>query len=751
MCKFHLQQNAFRPATAVSAHYLTLFGGYTTFDQGCTAWGTSRIFDSNFFGDDLGEINLIYQDGSRQIIPLIYGYNLWNYGYWSVDSLPFSGNEDAAKVLASALYLYGAREHEECCALRIEVAAKPVCAVTITGRSDKQSQPLFYGGIFHDDPTVELLFEYRDISGKSKICRIEKDHDFFASHTIKGEGSAEICGLLKQMNRMTAANEEDFSQGFRASREGRKIVFSGDEFAELATEIYHANCVQLEEKVDKEGFFHTSSKGTYLWHYQGFGPYVQSDAYYDKIYSRDAGRGILSLILMGDIEKAESAIDCLNKWLMYYPEQESLTFGGERVLGHWSVMPNQPFIYSKLLAHSGWPTRFTEEEFGPEYANLGNLETDGHGLIMMATYALWIAGGRSESWIKSHYPYIREAAEFLVWQSESPLTFTKNGLLYGETEAAMNDYTLYANIPCMLGLYGYAEMASAMGEAADSERWTGVADDIKAAINTQLTEQGKWRNFGFFHDPVLTMFFDCFGAKFKEALPESWLERSHSTYEGDISDYVAPSYFGPRGLGYDHNMITQNALLQDRMQDGSRLIENLVRLCYSPRLPQPFIAPEGATVRPEEGIYRRQGDLGNLVQQAETVKTFLLMSGISLSSDGQVNLQPRLPENWNLSFFGQPLPGCRSRDDKQVTLTGTISRSSRRFSMKADFENADPTIRWNIRFGPFPKEYESVSVRNGQNQTVTKQILTELGDSKWLTISGTGKRIALTGVLKQSE
>lgn len=38
------------------AAHLLLEGGYTSFDRGCTEWGTVSKYDSNFVGDRIGDI-----------------------------------------------------------------------------------------------------------------------------------------------------------------------------------------------------------------------------------------------------------------------------------------------------------------------------------------------------------------------------------------------------------------------------------------------------------------------------------------------------------------------------------------------------------------------------------------------------------------------------------------------------------------------------------------------------------------------
>lgn len=82
---------------------------------------------------------------------------------------------------------------------------------------------------------------------------------------------------------------------------------------------------------------------------------------------------------------------------MYYPDN-GLTMLGKRIPGHWSVIPNKPMEYSKVLVPvANWPTQYTKELFGDDYQNFGNSEPDGHGLTMMSIANVWRNGGADRS------------------------------------------------------------------------------------------------------------------------------------------------------------------------------------------------------------------------------------------------------------------------------------------------------------------------------------------------------------------
>ena len=204
------------------------------------------------------------------------------------------------------------------------------------------------------------------------------------------------------------------------------------------------------------------------------------------------------------------------------------------------------------------------------------------------------------------------------------------------------------------------------------------------------------------------MCFDMFGYDFGQNMPPEWLGYSENGYPKNMYRYLKNSYVGARGVGYDHNMITQSAMLLNRPKDYGQLIGNLIKICYAPRLPDPFICPEGVTVRPREGVYRRQGDLGNLVQQAETIKTLYMCAGLSLHNSDAVVLEPRLPYGWSVEYDNVPIPACYD-EGKQVYLNGRISFNQENHSYDVNLvpSSSKIKIRCNMSFqkGVMPIEF----------------------------------------------
>lgn len=321
-----------------------------------------------------------------------------------------------------------------------------------------------------------------------------------------------------------------------------------------------------------------------------------------------------------------------------------------------------------------------------------------------------------------------------MWCFDHPdLSFASDGLLYAESEAGMMEYTLYCNVACCLGMYGYAEMAEAAGKTAEAAEWRECADSMKDGIENRFArgDRNRWTasGFGFYHDPVLTMMSDFFGYDLSDMIPE-WVENSRNTYASDITSVSEVGYFGATGIGYNHSMITQNALLLDQMSDATKLMENLSKLSYAPRLPEPYLVPEGITVDAEAGVIRRQGDLGNLVQLAEALKCYAITMGVSPVNNRTLKIMPRLPESWNLDIQDFALQNAEGSADLLVSYPKDGVQTA-----QITLDNTSGFDEVKFRFGPLPADTGSAAVQiNGANVPCELVIS---GDSAWVWVTFT--------------
>lgn len=114
---------------------------------------------------------------------------------------------------------------------------------------------------------------------------------------------------------------------------------------------------------------------------------------------------------------------------------------------------------------------------------------------------------------------------------------------------------MYANIPCALGLQGYAEIAETAGDAEAARSMRETAASLRKAITDVLSKDGQWlmSEFGYYHDCALTFLSDLCGYDINDMPPE-WVQLSKNTYEADISRSRHIPYDASGGLGYNTSM-----------------------------------------------------------------------------------------------------------------------------------------------------------------------------------------------------
>ncbi len=242
-----------------------------------------------------------------------------------------------------------------------------------------------------------------------------------------------------------------------------------------------------------------------------------------------------------------------------------------------------------------------------------------------------------------------------------------------------------------------AEMVDRIGDTATAAAWRACAEVMRSGINTRLTSGNKWdmSKKGFYHDPVPTMLSDLYGYDSAD-MSADWLARSRATYAEDIASVKPYGYVGASGIGYDHCMITQNALLLEMTADATHLVEALSKITYAPRLPEPYLIPEAVSYDSERGIYRRQGDPANLVQQAEAMKCYPLVAGVSPLTENTLKIFPRLPEGWNLD-----LTDFSVQNSDLILNMSTVYPVNGKQSAAIHIEGDTTGLTLQFRFGPF--------------------------------------------------
>ncbi len=718
----------------ITADYIYVAGGYHSIDSGSVfPWGAVYIEDIRFIGDKMGDLVIEYADGKKDKIPLVFGYTMWFKNHWNNFKEPFktrSGEKALSTLLKQTLYLNDAYEGRPVFSFRVKLnPADTVKKVYVADNALKNGTPVIDGLYFVKGEAPKKL--------ETGTVKISERASFFETHTIdsKNPYPDAVKEALKELNGAVTVGKADLKHVaqyvFPSEHTGPRVLFSGNEFALTASNVFNYNLSDLKERVDDKGFLHESASENYSYSYDGFGTYSYSKngSYYNCYYSRN--KGILLLNHYGEKQKAKLAMNFANNALMYF-KNNNLKLKGVDIPGHWTIHVNNPMAYST----GSYPTIYTKEKFGESYKNIGNSENDGHGMLMLSMYNTWKNSGSKAEWVKENFMYINEAAEWIVWNFAHPeLSFIQDDVLYSESEgAAWRGYSLYCNIPVYYGLLAYADMAKVAGYEHEANEWYTYAERLKKGILKKfVTEEGLWdtSNDGYPRDPVLTSMLYYHGYD-TDDMDKDFLKISLKTYRNDIKEVLkCGGYYAACGTGYDHGIITQNALLTDSLKDATKFLENLSLVCYSPNHPKSFSVPENYAVDTKLDIVRRQGDLGNLVQMSETLACYNLVMGVSPfdRESGVLKIMPRLPEGWTLDI----------EDFVIENTAGTVNIKSSypsdgdyRVELVINHPDADmKAVKY--RLGPFPLNTSDLTV--DVNGEIIDAETYASGDYKWAWVT----------------
>ncbi len=192
-------------------------------------------------------------------------------------------------------------------------------------------------------------------------------------------------------------------------------------------------------------------------------------------------------------------------------------------------------------------------------------------------------------------------------------------------------------------------------------------------------------------------------------------------------------------MGYGQGLVTQAALLLDRMHDATEMMDWAAKEIYDPHYDS-FITPEACDIDPTGRYWYRMADLGNGVQEAEIVKMLRLVIGVDDTQPNRLQFYPRMPYNWNeVSVAKYPVLFENSGDPEITYLNYRLDRVHG--GMKLEI-SADKELGFiAMRLGPFEKQPEiSKILVNGQNPTGA--IIEHSGDSWWVRFTedvGTAK------------
>ena len=685
------------------------------------SWTDLRNYADRFFiGDELGKIRLDYANGSMQVFPLILGESLWWGKIFFDYPEPFLSDSHFRQALGRSLRLYPPAPVADGNYLAVIVPKDGIIKdIVVENSRAKVGVPLIAGITVEPAPGEKIADGIALAHGS-----LSPDFAKFAAEKPlcpKGADRGNIPVHLENLKQAFYQSDDNIKGhvAITTPREysGPKVCFQGTVYARILANIFHYNLQDMAGKVDQNGMYHTSTKGAPNWGiYSGFGSYrTNVGMYYGTSWSRDMGRSLHELTELGYMNEGARCADyCLR--MANLREEPSNKFQGFTHLPHWSRVANDP---------RGYPA----------------FENDGHGLITLFLYKIWQRLPDRNEWLRSRWPDVKAAGDWILWQFDHPeISGARNGVLHstGESAASKNDgYSVYADCICMDALKGLAKMADSIGETSSARQWRDRAEKMRQAIadNYIITDPkygrvwtldfAGWPNNNTVMGPLI------FDADYHGFAPEDGDQLFHpvneAAYQRLIDTYKPFGFYG-QAMGYGQGFVTQSALLLDRMQDVTTMLDWTAKEIYDPRLGS-FIVPEACDIDSTGRFWYRIGDLGNGVQEAEIIKVLRIVVGLDDTQPNRLQFFPRMPYGWNkITVEKYPVLFEHSGKMEKAFIKYKLERKTDR--MKLEITSDKELGAVTMRLGPFKKQPGASSVLvNGNHQKITVE---QSGDSWWV-------------------
>jgi hypothetical protein len=668
-------------------------------------WGpTERWYAYNnrlFIGDQVGRIFIVYGDTTADVIPVIFGVNLWNYellnkvktsedylntygGPWQE---PFLSDRQAKALLDSSLVLM---ENDTVKGgkfiLGIRTRNKPVIKIILSNDNVRNA------GFYITAVTCQTASSAID-----PHWRLNNER-FFAQKRYY-PAMDKLARRLYQFRDELPATDPYLPPG---NYNGPVVKFSGTPLAEIFTNVYAHNLHDMRtKKVDEKGGMHTSSGdladfGIYI----GMGTFRSNvRSYYDHVWTRDLGRTLMEVIESGETKRAALAGDEAIR-LLYDPSSKFSQPNWKRI-GNASRLNNEGL-----------------------WRSVGGKENDGHAAMMLFLYRLIEHQCVDGKWVKDNWKALCDAAEWYCWQMDHPKESGFDRVLSSESEASTQQYgtfDLFSNYSAYVGLKAFTRLASQNGDQTHEERWNQYATRLYGGIMELFTTMHP--RYGKIFVDVTN---DCWTWEYKRFVP-LFLANDLNTYDLAIQDpelyticyntYLAQkedffSYASGRQMGYGQGYITETAILMDEPADMKGYLEQAAAFCYH-HADYNYIVPEGVIMHPSEKFWFRNSDLGNGVQQAEIVKAGRLLVGLDdLNPAAGLTIIPRLPDTWK-TIEVQDYPVIAMDKQGYPVRTGVnyhYSRLERGYEFS--LETTDAIRLGQVRLGPF--DTQNIKIEEGK-------------------------------------
>lgn len=683
-------------------------------------WADPRDESFRFFiGDELGRIRLNYADGTTQIYPLLLGEGVW-WGYAFFDfQEPFPSDARLRQAFAGALCLYPPAPLEDGNYLAVIVPkAVPIRSITVENSTAKKGT-LIIKGITVETSEANGVAEGTALMPGVLLPAFEK---FARTKALRplGKDEGKTSQRLNDLRRALYTHDDEFKghviQSVPPGYAGPEVSFQGTIFAEILTNAFRYNVQDIAAKIDKDGMYHTSTKGATSWGgYKGFGTFRKDvGGYYGVSYTRDMGRSLQELTLLGQTNLAERNADYNFRMAHLYTTDPALKYKGVTMPPHWGDLVNRPR--------------------NPSFEN------DGQGLTILSLYKLWQRLPDRETWLRARWPDVQAAGDWILWQFAHPeISGARDGLLHTTGESANGDgYSVYPDTVCMDALEALAQMGDSIGETASAERWRERARQMRKAITDHYIitdpkygrvwtlEYSNWIDQGSVLGPLVFQA-DYLGFAPEDSIAE-WRAVNEATYQRLIETYKPFGFYG-QAMGYAQGFVTQSALLLDRMHDATQMVDWAAKEIYDPR-DGGYIVPEGVQIDPTGRYWYKMGDLGNGVQEGEIVKMLRIVTGVDDTQPNRLQFFPRMPYDWKrITVEKYPLAFSSAGKLQTAFLNYTLKRSGNQMDLRVSSDKGIGPVA--VRLGPFAEQPQARSVRvNGKVPTGAS--VEHSGDSWWI-------------------
>jgi hypothetical protein len=728
-----------------SAKVLYFLGMTSSCGTGSGGWYTQTLDAGRdfFIGDRIGEITVRYREAPPDVIPLVVGFTAWWQGAWQPGQEPFCADGPARRALLDSLFLHDVFDTS----LGMYVLAflprsgAVIDDIVVCNNPAKEGWPTLHGLTVGGASSNRGLVEFCRAPVPEPPCLKALDAEILADEDA-------IRRRVRRLQEQIYTFLDDLPTApvdAVQAHEGPSIRYTGSACAEMLTREY-ASC--LGGSILRGDDRSTGANG---W-YSGIGTWSSTGPAGGAAWTRDWARLLVERTRAGALRWVEKSLETC----------DSLLYG----VGRHRPAPRPHWVQNYILDGSlDWvldgQCHFPRSTRSGEVV-VGNLENDGHGLLMLARYRYWIQAGRDPAWLARAWTATSDAAEWVCWQLDNPFDVasmasgTSSDWLhcFGEPERAHfpdclwteSESTYYggceswSSSACYAGLLASVRMAEARGETAAAERWSAYALRLRAGMLASLVEEVpgfgttwrvmaacNWRDYNHALGPLIHMA-DLLGLDLSDMDPRL-LEVSRATYAYRIrrGPAMEKHYSYVRAFGYGQAFMTESALLLDEMEDATRLIETAARSMHSPHH-LPWMCAEGVAVHESGRYWYRVGGMGNEVQIASMVRVMRMIAGIDDADAPAVRLVPRLPLGWEeVIAEGVPIAG-----GGRLGMRCRREESGRRLVISLEAEEALPVL--HVRAGPFHRSAGTLQARvNGSPASCER---CELGDSSWVWVRG---------------